>query len=168
MNVPDPMDTPRLPRLLAAPFVSVPNRVHSHLLARFLTRTLGQSLRDGDLDFLRNRSLSIRVCDAGIDFRLTMDGRQLVAVEPVGKTDLAISGTAYDFMQLISRQVDPDTLVFQRRLVMQGNTELGLAVKNFLDGLEMETLTLHRYLEPALLKLLPIYKRLFSQGTSVR
>ncbi|GMQ86907.1 MAG: SCP2 domain-containing protein [Gammaproteobacteria bacterium] len=153
---------PRLPRLLAAPFVHLPNQVHSRLLALALTRALGESLHEGELDFLQDRSLSIKVCDAGIDFRLTLADRRLAAASPAGKCDLVIEGTVYDFLQLIGRQVDPDTLVFQRRLVMQGNTELGLQVKNFLDGLETDSLALYKHLEPVLLKILPVYKKFFS------
>lgn len=162
MNLPSPKKIPRLPRLLAAPLARLPDPVHSRLLALALTRTLGESLREGELDFLQDKSLSIRVRDAGIDFRLTLGNGRLVAASPVGKCDLVIEGAVYDFMQLLGRQVDPDTLVFQRRLVMQGNTELGLEVKNFLDGLDMEALALHRHLEPVLLKILPVYKKLFS------
>lgn len=162
MNAHSTKNVPRLPRLLAAPLVRLPNPIHSRLLALALNRTLGEALREGDLDFLQDQSLSIRVRDAGIDFRLTLDNGQLATASPARKCDLVIEGTVYDFMQLLGRQVDPDTLVFQRRLVMQGNTELGLEVKNFLDGLDMESLTLHRHLEPVLLKILPVYKKLFS------
>ena len=38
--------------------------------------------------------------------------------------DLTIRASAQDFLQLAQRQVDPDTLFFSRRLVMEGDTEL--------------------------------------------
>lgn len=38
---------------------------------------------------------------------------------------------------LLARRVeDPDTLFFARRLIMEGDTELGLVVKNALDAVE--------------------------------
>jgi predicted lipid carrier protein YhbT len=40
----------------------------------------------------------------------------------------------------VSRQEDPDTLFFQRRLTIEGDTELGLEVKNILDALDHENL----------------------------
>jgi O2-independent ubiquinone biosynthesis accessory factor UbiT len=43
---------------------------------------------------------------------------------------------------MAGRFEDPDTLFFQRRLVIEGDTELGLGVKNFLDGLDEERLPL--------------------------
>ena len=50
--------------------------------------------------------------------------------------DLLIEGSAYDFLLLAIRREDPDTLFFNRRLRLGGNTELGLYLKNFLDALE--------------------------------
>ena len=43
-------------------------------------------------------------------------------------------------MLLAQRKQDPDTLFFSRRLSMQGDTELGLVVKNALDALELPVL----------------------------
>ena len=37
---------------------------------------------------------------------------------------------------MAARRRDPDTLFFQRRIVVEGDTELGLAVKNLLDSLD--------------------------------
>jgi predicted lipid carrier protein YhbT len=39
-------------------------------------------------------------------------------------------------MLLAARREDADTLFFQRRLRMSGDTELGLYLKNFLDAFE--------------------------------
>ena len=40
------------------------------------------------------------------------------------------------FLQLVARQEDPDTLFFNRELLIEGDTELGLVVKNMLDAVE--------------------------------
>lgn len=40
------------------------------------------------------------------------------------------------FLQLAARQEDPDTLFFNRTLSIEGDTELGLIVKNMLDAME--------------------------------
>lgn len=42
---------------------------------------------------------------------------------------MTISGNWREFLLLASRQEDPDTLFFRRRLQIDGDTELGLAVK---------------------------------------
>ena len=43
-----------------------------------------------------------------------------------------------DFVALALRREDPDTLFFQRRLVVEGETETGLHLKNLLDGWEYD------------------------------
>ena len=67
----------------------------------------------------------------------------------------------YNYLLLASRQEDTDTLFFSRRLHMQGDTELGLYVKNFLDGMDMDSHKASAYLESLLQKSLPVYERLF-------
>jgi predicted lipid carrier protein YhbT len=41
------------------------------------------------------------------------------------------------FVLLALRKEDPDTLFFDRQLVIEGDTELGLIVKNALDRVEL-------------------------------
>lgn len=40
----------------------------------------------------------------------------------------------------VRRRLDPETAFFPRRLVMEGNTELALAARNALDGIDTEAL----------------------------
>jgi len=54
--------------------------------------------------------------------------------------DVAIGANAWDFVQLARRQADPDSLFFSRRLSMEGDTELGLLVKNTLDAIDFAAL----------------------------
>ena len=151
-----------LPRLLAIPFSLVPDSIFSSLVTMVLNKVLEEPLRDGELDFLRQRSLVIRMVDAGVSVYLTVSGQRLVAASPHAASDLSIEASVYDFLVLVGQQEDPDTLVFQRRLVVQGDTELGLEVKNFLDGLDVESLGLYRQLSPVLGRLLPVYRQVFS------
>ncbi len=153
---------PLLPRLLAMPSSLLPDTVHSRLIARVLNRALVVPLRDGELDFLIERCIAIVVRDAGITFRLTLADDRLTACSGRGPTDLTIEATVYDFLRLISRQADPDTLVFQRNLLMQGDTELGLQVKNLLDSLDVDSMGLYRQVESLLKQALPVYERVFS------
>ncbi|MEI6414889.1 MAG: SCP2 sterol-binding domain-containing protein [Pseudomonadota bacterium] len=128
---------PRLPRLLALPLGLVPTQLNSWVLAEGLNRLFAPELAEGALDFLAERVLLIRIQDAGLLYRLTLTKGRLRAA--AGDTeDLSIEGTLYDFLLLATRREDPDTLFFNRRLRLGGNTELGLYTKNFLDGLELE------------------------------
>ena len=153
---------PLLPRPLAVPLSLLPASVHSRLLAATLNRVLAVQLRQGDLDFLQDRSVTIRVRDAGLSYGLALGRRGLVVSPASRPADLVIEATVFDFLVLAGRQEDPDTLVFQRRLVMQGDTELGLAVKNFLDSLDADSLAAYGAFENALRRLVPLYQRLFS------
>src|SRR3546814_14456374 len=53
-----------------------------------------------------------------------------------------VRGTATDLLLLAARLEDADTLFFQRRLVLAGDTELGLTVRNLLDRLPWEAVPL--------------------------
>ena len=50
--------------------------------------------------------------------------------------DAWIKGASSEFMKLANRSEDPDTLFFQRRLLIEGDTELGLGTKNLLDSID--------------------------------
>lgn len=152
---------PILPRPLAFPLSLFPDHLHSALLARTLNTVFSAQVRAGELEFLRSRMLLIRVQDADIEFRLTLVGNEIGVDLSDAHYDLRIIGTVYDFLTLISRREDADTLFFQRRLKMQGDTELGLYVKNFLDGLDVESLGFHKPADFVVQRVVSLYERLF-------
>jgi predicted lipid carrier protein YhbT len=130
--------SPQLPRLLTMPLGLVPPRLNSTVLAQILNRVFKPELDAGELDFLDERVMLIRVDDARLTFRLTLRRGLMHAASAQDASDLSIEGTVYDFLLLATRREDPDTLFFNRRLRLGGSTELGLYVKNFLDSLELE------------------------------
>ncbi|MEY6432294.1 SCP2 sterol-binding domain-containing protein [Thioalkalicoccus limnaeus] len=130
--------SPTMPVPLAFPLGLIPTAAHSTLMASFLNRLFAPELADGELDFLADRVMLIRVSDARIQVRLTLEQGRLKAVSSNRAEDLSIEGSVYDFLLLATRREDADTLFFNRRLRLGGSTELGLYVKNFLDGVELE------------------------------
>jgi predicted lipid carrier protein YhbT len=89
---------------------------------------------------LRGRSLAVRVQDAGIEFAITLGDRGF-APAPRGRApDVTIAASARDFLALALRVEDADSLFFTRRLRMEGDTELGLYVKNTLDAIDFTSL----------------------------
>jgi predicted lipid carrier protein YhbT len=50
--------------------------------------------------------------------------------------DVSLSACAIDFFKLASGMEDADTLFFRRRLKMEGDTALGIAVKYWIDASE--------------------------------
>ncbi len=101
-------------------------------------RLLWPALQTLDWTPLVGRRYAIRVKDIGLVLRFTVGPRGFAP--DGGAPDLTISATARDFLLLLARREDPDTLFFSRRLVSEGDTELGLTVKNLLDALEPDTI----------------------------
>ena len=129
---------PKFPTPLALPLGLIPTRLNSALLAMLLNRLFKPELDDGELDFLAGKQILISVADARLSYRLTLEDGTLTAVSDGRTEDLSIAGNVYDFLLLATRREDADTLFFNRRLKLGGDTELGLYVKNFLDGMEIE------------------------------
>jgi predicted lipid carrier protein YhbT len=153
---------PVFPAKLSLPLKIIPAFIHNKALVTTLNKIFSEDLKQGELDFLQEKIVSISIEDAGLEFRFSMNENRLVAAKKHQSPDLILHGNIYDYLLLASRSEDTDTLFFSRRLHMQGDTELGLYVKNFLDGLDMESHKVSAYLETLLKKSLPLYERLFA------
>jgi predicted lipid carrier protein YhbT len=152
---------PRFPALLAIPIASIPENYSTAMIVKSLNILLAQALQEGELDFLQDMSVSVAIIDLKLKFALSLAHEKLVASDWQDKDDLNLSGHLYDFMLLASRQEDSDTLFFHRRLKMEGNTDLGLEVKNLLDGMEMNTVRFYKPLDFALKHSIKIFEKLF-------
>ena len=87
--------------------------------------------------------MRVQVRDARMAFDFAWTGQRFAPHAPLvlpQVADVTLSATAHDFLLLAQRQQDPDTLFFSRRLSMEGDTELGLVVKNALDAIELPVL----------------------------
>ena len=155
-------NAPLIPRLLSLPVAIIPVRVHSTAVVTVLNRVFADALRDEELDFLLDRTVRIQVQDLQLVFCISLKRGRLKAGREKDVPDLSISGSLHAFLQLAARTEDTDTLFFQRRLRMEGDTELGLEVKNFLDGLDVDSLLLPKRVSSLAQKALPLYERLFS------
>lgn len=106
-----------------------------------LARILGPRAAVGDLDFLGGRVLAVEVTDLGWRWPVTLAGGTLACLPRAARADVTIRGHTEAFLNLVLRRADPDTLFFQRDLAIEGDTELGLAAKNFLDSVEWDEWT---------------------------
>ena len=129
---------PKIPALLSFPIGFIPPIIPNSVLVSLLNKIFANAIEEEELDFLHRRVLLIKVTDANLSFRITLIGNRLVACNHCQHYDLLIEGSSYDFLLLASRREDADTLFFNRRLRLGGRTELGLYVKNFLDGQEVD------------------------------
>ncbi len=154
---------PLFPAPLSLPFKILPSFVHNKVLVTTLNKIFSNELKEGELDFLQDKIIHISIEDGGVEYRFTLKDGKLVAADKNSSADLVLKGTIYNYLLLASRQEDTDTLFFSRRLQMQGDTELGLYVKNFLDGMDMDSHKIPSYLKSLLQKSLPVYERLFGK-----
>ncbi len=153
---------PLFPRMLSLPLAVIPDRIHSAAVVTVLNRVFASALQEGELDYLQGRTVRIHVQDMQLTFCITLRQGRLAASRVKNMPDLSITGTLHAFLLLAARCEDTDTLFFQRRLRMEGDTELGLEVKNFLDGLDVDSLWLPRQVSSMAQKALAFYERTFS------
>lgn len=93
-------------------------------------------LRRATLEPLAGRTVALEASDLGLRLRLGFDGERFAAAPGEAPADVTVRSTAPAFLALALRREDPDTLFFTRRLLITGDTELGLVVKNALDAVD--------------------------------
>ncbi|WP_312272591.1 SCP2 domain-containing protein [Pseudescherichia sp.] len=125
------------PSLLSVPVKLAPFALKRQVLEQLLRWQFQQALADGELAFLEGRWLSIEVRDIGLRWFTSVENEQLIVRESAA-ADVSFSADASDLLMIAARKQDPDTLFFQRWLVIEGDTELGLYVKNLMDAIELE------------------------------
>jgi predicted lipid carrier protein YhbT len=102
---------------------------------------VASALPPDTLIFLEQRRLAIEVEDLGLRWVFMGKGGTLQALPVETDTEATIRGKTLDLLLLASQLEDADTLFFQRRLTMTGDTALGLETRNVLDQLPWERLT---------------------------
>jgi predicted lipid carrier protein YhbT len=136
--------TYQVPALFRKALSRLPAWPGSVLFSGALNALVARHVPADTFALLDGRALCIDVKDAGIGFDFVCRGRTFVPARRQDDVALTIRASAYDFFQLAQRKEDPDTLFFSRRLTMEGDTELGLLVKNSLDAMELPVLSLDR------------------------
>jgi predicted lipid carrier protein YhbT len=137
-----------LPAPLGALLGRLPAYPGSVLLVSALNLVLARQLPADVTARLQGQRIRIQVRDAGLRFDFVWRGTLFRACPPQAETDLTLSANAHDFVRLARRQDDPDTLFFNRCLSMEGDTELGLVVKNALDALELPVFDAQHWAPP--------------------
>ena len=128
----------RLPTFVSAIGTRLPQWPHALALTAGLNAVAKMKLLPEDsLELLENRTFFVEVLDTGgracFTYRKGLFRPMLYAPEV---SDLTFRANLSAFLQLLARQEDPDTLFFNRELSIEGDTELGLVVKNMLDAVE--------------------------------
>ncbi|MCL2523049.1 MAG: SCP2 sterol-binding domain-containing protein [Betaproteobacteria bacterium] len=132
----------RLPSFIARLGGRLPQWPHTLTLVAALNAAQKMKLLPAsELAPLEDKLFRVRVLDTGGEATYTYrDGLFRPVFRPEREPDLAFAADLSAYLQLLTRQEDPDTLFFKRELEITGDTELGLIVKNMLDAIEWPSL----------------------------
>ena len=126
--------------ILRSPVHLLPPSVQKKALLDGLKMVFKESLDDGDFEFLEGKWLKVEVKDMRWHWYVSYENDQLIVADAPVQEDVSFSGNLNDLILIAGRKEDPDTLFFQRRLSIEGDTELGLEVKNLMDSVDLELL----------------------------
>jgi predicted lipid carrier protein YhbT len=162
---------PEFVRPIARTVIGIPGRyipypIQKQVLSLVLNQAFREPLQHGELDFLEGARVRIKVTDLCIDWLICVGNDKFTPIERTSKEDVCISGEGPDFVLLATRQIDPDTLFFQRRIRIEGDTELGLGIKNTMDSMDWDDLPLplRRLLQAISLVIEKLQKLKFAPG----
>ncbi len=128
-----------VPAPIAALLRRLPESPPAHGVAAALNFALARGvLERAAFAPLAGKRLRIEASDVGAGVTMTLRERGFAAAD--GPADVVIRARLADYVLLALRREDPDTLFFNRRLVIEGDTELGLVAKNALDALDWDRL----------------------------
>ena len=125
-----------LPRFVGGINARLPQLPPTLGLTTALNLALDRILPRETLEPLTGKLVCLRVTDGGLTLLFTLTPKGFRPAVSTTKPDLTISARTRDFIALALREEDPDTLFFNRRLIMEGDTDLGLLVKNTLDAVD--------------------------------
>lgn len=136
------------PGLLAIPAKVLPASLQEKVLSPALNTLVSQvfnkvfaeALADDEFEFLEQKWLQVEVTDLGVNWFISCVNNQLVVASNADSVDVSFKGNLNELVLITARKEDPDTLFFQRRLKIEGDTELGLEVKNMLDSFDLDEL----------------------------
>lgn len=138
----------RLPAAVAVLGQKLPQWPHSvNLCVALSTACKFGWLPSESLSELEGRTFAVIVEDTGGEANFVYENGLFRPIFRItAPADVCFRGTVSGFLKLILRQEDPDTLFFNRVISIEGDTELGLLVKNLLDSVEWPPAAFSRFL----------------------
>jgi predicted lipid carrier protein YhbT len=118
---------------------AVPEPIHGRATALTCNHLLKGQTISRRLEALEDKRLWLTILDSDTCLQFRFQNGHLRYDASREKPDIHIRGELKYFLQLAMRNEDADTLFFGRQLSMEGNTEDGLVLKNFLDALEFDS-----------------------------
>jgi len=116
-----------------------PDRIHTDIISHLANHLLGTQSRGSErLLELDGKRICLAITDTDNSWQFRVQGPKLLRDDHGQPWDVCIRGKLVDFLLLATRAEDPDSLFFARRLSIEGDTEIGLHVKNLLDSFDMD------------------------------
>lgn len=112
----------------------LPTQPPSFVAARLLDRVLWPRLDASQRRDLAGHTVEVELLETGVRVRLRLGARGF-EVAPAGKAAVLIRARSAALLRLARGEDDADRLFFDRALVMEGDTEIGLLLKNTLDAI---------------------------------
>ncbi|MGC9422389.1 MULTISPECIES: ubiquinone anaerobic biosynthesis accessory factor UbiT [Vibrio] len=126
--------------ILRSPVHLLPKFIQKKLLLDGLKMVFQEALEEGDFEFLSDKWLKVEIRDLKLHWYISYQQERLLVADVAQQEDVSFSGNVNDLILIAGRKEDPDTLFFQRRLSIEGDTELGLEVKNLMDSVDLQQL----------------------------
>jgi predicted lipid carrier protein YhbT len=130
----------KLPPRLLQPLRLVPGAVKKPLIEFALQEFFKESIAQGNLDILENRTLQLTITDVKLSMTISVKKGHPVLISDIPEPEVRILGNLEEFVLLAANREDPDTQFFQRRICIEGDTELGLEIKNLIYSLDPDRL----------------------------
>lgn len=126
------------PKISQRALALAPDKLKLVILTALMNKVLMTQLQDEELEFLHGKWVEINISDIALTFQVSMGSELLIATDK--PADVTFSANVPELLLIASGKEDPDTLFFQRKLLIDGDTELGLEVKNLLLSIELDSL----------------------------
>jgi len=129
------------PSIISSIVTKLPLSFNGKLIEFACKHIFEEQLEEGEFDFLKDKNIAVHLIDAKLTIGLGFDGRKLTCNHFDSESfeaDAQLSIDVSDAIALIKQEIDPDTLFFQRKLKISGDTELAHHVKNTIDTIDPE------------------------------
>ncbi|MGQ3094822.1 MAG: ubiquinone anaerobic biosynthesis accessory factor UbiT [Roseateles sp.] len=126
---------PQLPPHWRARLARLPSRPPSAAIALALDRLLLPRLDASQRQALQHQIVEIELLELGARVRLRLGERGFHAAGEGGRPHLRLRARVDALWRLLRGRDDADRLFFDGALVMEGDTEYGLILKNTLDAI---------------------------------
>ena len=124
----------------------MPTKAENYFVLHQVKRLSQPFMDEGEIDFLDNKIVEVEIRDLAAKWYFTKIGQQLVMLDAAEvlsispEPNVVFSASVDALVLMASQKVDPDTLFFNRKLKITGDTELGLEIKNLFDQFDLELL----------------------------